>query len=135
MSRTNPESVKTIRIFTKTPVQDLNSQQTLRYSSKLEDDLRSKSINDLYQYARAATNERDYARSIRDSHFYSDKEKINGIAKSKLRNSTTFKTKTIDNNSYTTLPLTKTLVHNKPWSYGKVECIYYPFRDNRLKRK
>ena len=26
---------------------------------------------------------------------------------------------------YTTLPLTKTLVHNKPWSPGKVETNYY----------
>lgn len=141
MRETSPQHSKTLRVYMKTPTQDLNRQQTFVYDTQLEDQLRSKSANNfnrsnLFDYnalARSIANERDYAKSIRDKYFYSDKETINGINKSKFRNSASYRQNT--DHGYTTLPLSKTLVHNKPWSYGKVECIHYPYRDTKLKRK
>lgn len=83
-------------------------------------------------YALPNYNHNQHAKSIRDSYFYSDKETINGIPKSRIR-----KTAYLQNrdNGYTVLPISKTVVHKKPWSYGKVETNYYPFRDSMLKKK
>ncbi|RNA05894.1 hypothetical protein BpHYR1_038101 [Brachionus plicatilis] len=121
-SRTPQQSVKTVTIYKKPAEQNLNQQQTFVYGDSL-------SYN---PYAKPNYNPQDYAKSIRDSYFYSDKETINGIPKSKIRKTTYLHDK---DTGFTVLPVTKTLIHKKPWSYGKVETNYYSFRDSKLKKK
>lgn len=123
------------------PISNLNNQQTLVYDeSFLNDSLynrRVKSAVDLNRseyfdnkrlisssnpYATANLTEMDFAKSIRDKHFYGDKSKRT-------------LTKSSNKKSFETLPISKTLVHEKPWSYGKVECNYYPYRDSKIQHR
>lgn len=123
----------------------MNQQQTLvlgdswRYSKSTSDLNRSSYSSDnehlsssYNPYARPIYDPSEYAKSIRDNYFYSKKETINGIPKSKIR-----KTNYWNNadNGYAVLPVSKTVIHKKPWSYGKVETNYYPFRDSMLNKK
>lgn len=122
----------------------MNQQQTfvlgdsLRYSKSGSDLNRSSYFDNEHlstsynPYARPNYDPREYAKSIRDGYFYSKNETINGIPKSKIRKANYWNDKEY---GYTVLPVSKTLVHKKPWSYGKVETNYYPFRDSMLNKK
>ena len=104
--------------------QDLNRQQTLR------EDLRFKTTHELNRsLARmsAVLSEREMAKSIRDNYFYSSKDRsFNGIPRSKLRPSGSGDELNRSATNAVRLPLSKTLVHDKPWSPGKVDgAIYY----------
>ncbi|CAF0714968.1 unnamed protein product [Brachionus calyciflorus] len=129
-----PLNLRTITIYKPAPTLDLNKQQTLNYAN--DGKYLSKSMLDLSRSNNFADNslfnQRDYAKSIRDRHFYSGQENINGIKKSRIRETSTHMNK---DPGYTTLPLSKTLVHKKPWSYGKVETNYYTFRDQTLRTR
>jgi hypothetical protein len=116
-------------------IDPLSVSKSLNLSDSLNNLTRSKSTIELNKSLNSNSlnlNERNLAKSIRDNHYYSKEEKFNGIPKSKLRNSGNFQLK--QNEKYVTLPVSKTLVHNRPWSAAKVDTIYYPFRDSKLKK-
>jgi hypothetical protein len=63
-----------------------------------------------------------YDKKRHSNGLYSDKYTFDGRPKyTSLRNSTSLS----DNKSYTTLPITKTLIHSRPWTPGKVNTNYY----------
>ena len=99
-----------------------------KYSKSLTDLSNSAnySINDNFKN-KTKTIQRNYPKIQFDKKrhsngLYSDKYTFDGRPKyTALRNSTSLS----DNKSYTTLPLTKTLIHNRPWTPGKVNTNYY----------
>ncbi len=115
-----------------TPRKDVPYTQPLTYDQKY-----SKSLTDLSSSAnysmydtfknKTKTIERHYPKIQFDKKrhsngLYSDKYTFDGRPKStNLRNSTSL----TNSHNYTTLPLTKTLIHNRPWTPGKVETNYY----------
>jgi hypothetical protein len=124
--------------------QDLNEQQTLKndinfLTRSLYLNQRAPAASELTQSLTngeslrksALISERELAKSIRDNYFYNSKEQLNGIPMHKLRGSQ--RPNTSESSKYVTLPVSKTLVHNKPWSYGHVDGnIYYPFRSQKI---
>jgi hypothetical protein len=110
----------------------LNGQQTLVYNESFFDQLgRSKSTNELNKsekkneaktLTRSLAFEREYIQALRNRHLQSA-----SLPKSKLSRSENFE----KSRAFATLPLSKTLIHEKPWIPGKVETNYYSFRKNK----
>lgn len=143
-SKIRPVSAKykTYKIFSLPATQDLNQQQTLRpdtqfmtKSMQLRENLSTstnlnRSLADMdASLARSTLNERELAKSIRDNFFYSTLDKKRPKTSASLNN--------LSNNSkYLTLPVSKTLVHAKPWVPGHVDnSIYYPYRSSKIRRE
>ena len=108
----------------------LNGQQTLVYNESFFDQLgRSKSSNELSKSAKQHENkpltrslafEQEYADALRRSRHLDSAS----LPRSKLSHSGKFE----KSKAFATLPLSKTLIHEKPWIPGKVQTNYYSFR-------
>ena len=113
-------------------VQNIGRQLDLTYDKNESDSYirQSKSALDISSSQANKSSysfEKDYAMALRDKHFYSQPGQRKWSPDSSSQK--------IASNSqkFTTLPVTKTLVHNKPWSPGKVDAsIYYPYRDSKI---
>ena len=128
-------STKVSRSILDTPRKDLIKQQALTYDAQY-----AKSLSDLRKsaeanysllnsYKRNISNERFYPKitfnkTRHNKALYSDKYTFDGRPKSTTRPNSSQSLRNT-NQKYTTLPLSKTLIHNKPWSPGKVETNYY----------
>jgi hypothetical protein len=100
-----------IRKILSAPQKDLNQQQTLTYDQKY-------AMKSLYG-------------NLSRSENYGKTKTISKNNDSKLRASTSLTRNRLTNSAsyphkFTTLPVTRTLIHDKPWAPGKVETYYYP---------
>ena len=132
------------KTLAKTSNQNLNGQQTLAND---DDFLRSfiknnnKSLFESKRRARSVIN-----KSLLNLNVTNDPSSIIEMRKSfnlrrsqleqqRLAKSQNFAKTSMNLSRASELPLSKSLVHEKPWCPGKVNQIYYPYRDIKLNRK
>ncbi len=92
---------------------------------------RTKSATDVANKSTSTKNNSNYNKLLTKS--YADYSIISKADLSKLKNSLRMSSE--KSNKYMELPLSKTVIHSKPWTPGKVETIYYPYRDTKISKK
>ena len=122
---------KVSRSILDTPRKDLPFQEALTYDQKfansltdlnranysIYDNFRNKTVSIDRLYPKMQLNKKRHSNGL-----YSDKYTFDGRPKStRIKSSNNF----ASNKNYTTLPLTRTVIHNRPWTPGKVETNYY----------
>ena len=110
--KTSLKTQAQIRKILSAPQKDLNKQQTLTYDQK---------------YALKSV----YGNFSKSENYGKTKTISKNNNSNKLRASTSLTRNTLSNSAsyphnFTTLPVTKTLIHDRPWAPGKVETYYYP---------
>jgi hypothetical protein len=120
----------------------LNKQQTLkndddfirnfiRFNNTNQIMKRTKSATDLANKSTLNKSNPNYNNMLTKS--YAGYSTISKADLNKLKNS--LRMTSANSSKYMELPLSKSVIHSKPWTPGKVETIYYPYRDTKINKK
>ncbi len=93
---------------------------------------RTKSASDLANKSTSMAKNNPYHNNMLTKS-YAGYSTISKADLAKLKNS--LRMSSANSNKYMELPLSKSVIHSKPWTPGKVETIYYPYRDTKISKK
>ena len=92
---------------------------------------RTKSATDLANKSTLNKSNPNYNNMLTKS--YAGYSTISKADLNKLKNS--LRMTSANSSKYMELPLSKSVIHSKPWTPGKVVTIYYPYRDTKINKK